>query len=103
MKVPTVITPSRSIPSLIGIPENSSQSSSTESELQFKVVYPDKSVRRLRCKPSLKTLLAILGNELQLTFLDEEGDSILVTSDECLSEAISFAQSKGDVCEALGQ
>jgi CBS domain-containing protein len=96
MKVPTVITPSRSIPSLIGIPENSSQSSSTESELQFKVVYPDKSVRRLRCKPSLKTLLAILGNELQLTFLDEEGDSILVTSDECLSEAISFAQSKGD-------
>jgi hypothetical protein len=54
------------------------------------------SVRRLRCKPSLKTLLAILGNELQLTFLDEEGDSILVTSDECLSEAISFAQSKGD-------
>jgi hypothetical protein len=96
MKVPTVITPSRSIPSLIGIPESSSQSSSTDSELQFKVVYPDMSVRRLRCKASLKTLVAILGNELQLTFLDEEGDSILVTSDECLSEAISFAQSKGD-------
>lgn len=93
--VPTVITPSKSIPSLVGIPESSSQSSSSDSELQFKVVYPNKSVRRLRCRPSLKALLDIVGNELQLSYTDEEGDSILVTSDECLSEAIDFAQSRG--------
>ena len=41
-------------------------------------------------------LLEILESEVQLTFKDEEGDSILITSDECLSEAIDCAQSKGD-------
>lgn len=60
------------------------------------MVYPNKSVRRLRCKPYLETLLTILGDELQLTFVDEEGDSILIKSDDCLSEAIGFAQSRGD-------
>jgi len=70
----------------------------------FKVTDPSGHTHRIRCVPSrqklLDTLLPKLGNGnddaslWSIHYFDDEGDEVLVTSDECLLEAAELAKSK---------
>jgi len=70
----------------------------------FKIVDLKGSTHRIRCESKLSVLLDAVQKQLglqldvdliQLSFVDDEGDSILITSDDCLNEAIGLAQNSG--------
>ena len=74
---------------------------SLKEDIIFKVSDSDGNTHRIRCPRQmdqlLKSLASKMGNGvdeslLEVKFIDDEGDAILVTSDSCLSEAIALAQ-----------
>lgn len=69
------------VPTLVEIPH-----------IPFKIVYPDGTIRRLRCKPTLEEIIEEVG-DVELAFVDAEGDIIAITSDECLEDAVKQAES----------
>ena len=69
------------VPTLVEIPQ-----------IPFKIVYPDGTIRLLRCKPTLEEIIEGVG-DVELAFVDAEGDSIAITSDECLEDAVKQAES----------
>ena len=68
----------------------------------FKISDPDKKIHRVRCIPKLSTLLDMLAKKmsagvqadsLQLQFVDDEGDAIMITNDDDLNDAVNIARS----------
>lgn len=79
-----VTVSSPSVPALVEVPE-----------IPFKIIYPNKTIRRLRCKPSLDKIMEVIGN-VELTFNDSEGDCVAIMSDECLEGAIKHSEMAGN-------
>jgi len=68
----------------------------------FKVTDPSGNTHRFKCVPRRRKLLKILftktgkdASSLILKFVDEEGDEVVITSDEDLVEAAEVAQKSG--------
>jgi CBS domain-containing protein len=68
----------------------------------FKIVDPDGHTHRLRSETKIRSLRAVLEEKLKgrtnaknltLKFFDEEGDAILISTNEDLAEAVSLARS----------
>ena len=70
----------------------------------FKVTDPNSNIHRVRCVPRLSTLCKMVAGKigggtdpssLQIQFVDDEGDIVLVTTDEDLGEAVSISKASG--------
>jgi CBS domain-containing protein len=70
----------------------------------FKLTDPSGHTHRIRSELSVSSLLGLLvkkmGNDvdidsIHMKFVDDEGDAIMITSDECLVEAAQLAQKSG--------
>jgi hypothetical protein len=70
----------------------------------FKLTDPNGHTHRIRSELSVSSLLGLLvkkmGNDvdidsIHMKFVDDEGDAIMITSDECLVEAAQLAQKSG--------
>jgi hypothetical protein len=70
--------------------------------VQFKIVDPSGHTHRVRSESKLSRLLdafaekvKINKNSIQFKFVDDEGDTILITSDDDLIEAIKLSRTSG--------
>jgi hypothetical protein len=66
----------------------------------FKVVDPEGNTHRVRCELSVQRLRDALfekgvARSARLEFLDDEGDTIVVSSDDCLAEAATASRAHG--------
>ncbi|CAB9513362.1 Unconventional myosin [Seminavis robusta] len=69
-------------------------------QVTFKVVDPKGNTHRVRSDLTVDKLMAALAQKglptgIQLQFVDDEGDTIVVSSDDCLAEAASISRSQG--------
>ena len=67
----------------------------------FKVVDHNGHTHRLRCECTLSSVMKafvkkVKKKNIKLKFVDDEGDAILITSDEDLAEAVKISQSSGN-------
>eukprot|EP00957_Ditylum_brightwellii_P112379 8567877-Ditylum_brightwellii.AAC.1 len=73
-------------------------------DIVFKVVDGEGHTYRIRCECKLDKLVSVViskvggdleANSVKLKFIDDEGDTILIGSDDCLAEAIGLARNAG--------
>ena len=67
----------------------------------FKVVDPKGNTHRIRSELNMTKLRSALAEKgvpdnVQLQFIDDEGDTIVVSSDDCLAEAATLSRSQGN-------
>jgi len=66
----------------------------------FKIVDPDGNTHRINCQPNISKLQKSLASkglsDIQLQFVDDEGDNIQVASDDDLNEAVSLSRKSGN-------
>jgi len=90
--------------SVPGISVKASSRAVPEGEIVFKMSCPEGNTHRIRCEVKLEPLLSAVkkkigwdnSSDVELKFFDDEGDAILVSSDECLVEAVELAQKAGN-------
>jgi len=84
---------------------NVSSSSTATTEFLFKVTTTKGVTHRIKCKPKLRILMREVAEKLcvnvdttklTLKYIDDEGDTILISSDENLVEGIDMAKSAGN-------
>jgi len=77
--------------------------SNAESQVLFKVIDSSGNTYRIRCDCNYERLLASISNKMseiepgaiEVKFIDDEGDAILIRDDECLSEAVTSSKESG--------
>lgn len=60
----------------------------------FKVACPNGMARRFRCQPRYEIVRKIMGH-VDLTYVDEDGDCVTITSTDCLEDAVRLSRTMG--------
>jgi len=84
------------------------RTSSSSLVVQFKVVDPSGHTHRVKSESKLSSLIDAFADKvkinkkcIQFKFVDDEGDTILITSDDDLIDAIKLSRSPGGASKAL--
>jgi CBS domain-containing protein len=97
----SLITDTRGFASTAGSPSYASQ---CIRGTVFKLTDPSGHTHRIRSELRLSTLLGLLVKKMgekvdpeyiRMKFVDDEGDAVMITSNECLTEAAQLAQKSG--------
>jgi PB1 domain len=98
----SLITDARGFASTAGSPSYGSHGIDSA---VFKLTDPSGHTHRIRSELKVSTLLDLLVKKMgdgvdtesiRMKFLDDEGDAVMITSNECLAEAAQLAQKSGN-------
>jgi signal-transduction protein with cAMP-binding, CBS, and nucleotidyltransferase domain len=104
MKIPLDIEITGENDSLVDITAPSVGEFSERGGVVFKVACPSGHTHRFRCEPKRKKLMEVLlpkigggdADSFKIQFVDDEGDVVLITTDEDLVEAAELAHKSGN-------
>jgi len=75
---------------------------SSPSHVMFKVSCPSGDTHRIRCRPSINELLELISakvnidrSRMRIEYEDDEGDTVVVSSDDDVAEAYNLARRAG--------
>lgn len=90
--------------------QGSSVAMSMDHNCTFKVADSKGSIHRITCDIKLDTLLSAVAGKMgtdvspsavRLSFVDDEGDIVLISSNDCLTDAIGLARNAGNMVVKL--
>jgi len=101
----SVISDPRSKQPLLALPDDrGSEASSLIQNVVFKIADSSGNIHRVNCEPNFEKLLAavasklgenVIPSQLQIKFVDDEGDDVVISSSECLVDAVDVSRSRG--------